>query len=305
MTGLTGLQSDSDTSDEEKQAEEDRRKDEEAKLKEKNKLMANNPAVASGSSSKGSNTPIGRPSKDSSLKKHNHLKRAASPHMSASETSGNESTRKKHKKKHHGSSQPSGAGTPRHNSMTPSSSTPAGDRPRQSSIVTLPINGSKLSAISSRSPNPHNSDAEMSDAGSSLKKSGIKLRLGAGSASPSGQNTPNGSRAGSPVTAAQCTSNSWLRPHHFLSAHNFQEPHANRISALSYTEADVRAAIPAQGISIGELLKKFAGRIKEGGKDQVERAKFINIVKANSVFSGQDKLLRPKPSADGDVNMSG
>lgn len=159
--------------------------------------MANNPA-ASGSSSKGSNTPLGRP-KTNSLKKHNHLKRAASPHMSASETSGNESTRKKHKKKHHGSSQPSGAGTPRQNSLAPSSSAPAGDRARKSSIVTLPMNGFKLSAISSRSPNPHNSDTEMSDAGGVPKKSGIKLRLGAGSASPSGQNTPNGSRAGSPV----------------------------------------------------------------------------------------------------------
>ena len=158
--------------------------------------MASNPA-ASGSSSKGSNTPLGRPKTDS-LKKHNHLKRAASPHISASETSGNESTRKKHKKKH-GSSQPSGAGTPRQNSLAPSSSAPAGDRPRKSSIVTLPMNGSKLSAISSRSPNPHNSDTEVSDAGGAPKKSGIKLRLGAGSASPSGQNTPNGSRAGSPV----------------------------------------------------------------------------------------------------------
>lgn len=167
--------------------------------------MANNPAVGSGSSSKGNNTPIGRPSKDSSLKKANHLKRAASPHMSASETSGNESTRKKHKKKHHGSSRPSGAGTPRQNSMTPSSSTPAGDRPGKSSIVTLPMNGSKLSAISSRSPNPHNSDTEMSDAGGGPKKTGIKLRLGAGSASPSGQNSPNGSRAGSPIMAAQRT----------------------------------------------------------------------------------------------------
>lgn len=197
--------------------------------------MANNPA-ASGSSSKGSNTPLGRLKTDS-LKKHNHLKRAASPHMSASEASGNESTRKKHKKKH-GSSQPSGAGTPRQNSLAPSSSAPAGDRPRKSSIVTLPMNGSKLSAISSRSPNPHNSDTEMSDAGGASKKSGMKLRLGAGSASPSGQNTPNGSRAGSPVQRKFSSTTallSYIHTANILSrTHIHRRRHPLRHSSLRY-----------------------------------------------------------------------
>ena len=74
-------------------------------------------------------------------------------------------------------------------------------------------------------------------------------------------------------------------------------------AALPYTEADVRAAIPPQGISINELLKKFSSRFKGAGKDGNQ--KFINVVKANSVYNGSDKLLRPKPMADGDTNMSG
>lgn len=74
---------------------------------------------------------------------------------------------------------------------------------------------------------------------------------------------------------------------------------------LTYTAADIRSAIPASGISISELLKAFGNRIKGGGRDPVERAKFITMVKTNSVYNNQDKLLRPKPGADGDVNMSG
>lgn len=74
---------------------------------------------------------------------------------------------------------------------------------------------------------------------------------------------------------------------------------------LTYTAADIRSAIPASGISISELLKAFGNRIKGGGRDPVERAKFITMVKTNSVYNNQDKLLRPKPGADGDANMSG
>ncbi|KFY10728.1 hypothetical protein V491_07496, partial [Pseudogymnoascus sp. VKM F-3775] len=48
-----------ETTDDEKQAEEDRKKDEEAKLKEKEKLGA--PKIASGASTKGTTTPVGRP----------------------------------------------------------------------------------------------------------------------------------------------------------------------------------------------------------------------------------------------------
>lgn len=311
-------ESDSDTSDEEKQLAEDLRKDELAKAAEREKLLAAssqsqsrpNGQPPSGSSTKGSNTPLGRPPKLT----HNHLKRAGSPHLSASETSGNESARKKHKKKHHGSSsQPmSGSATPR--GISPSSSAPVGtsnpspltspsgsfsaasgstapsdfltgsgpglaarpgslsgslpgSRPgslpgsrRGSSIVKLSVNGSKLSAIAGQNAT---SDTEMSDAGA-RKSSKIKLRLGS-SAAGSRTGTPSGSRAQSPVSAP-----------------------------MTYTAEEIKAAIPAKGVTIQDLLKVFAPKLKQGGKDLEDRKRFIDAVKANSWLDGATKLLFPK-----------
>lgn len=181
------IQSESDTTDDEKQAEEDRKKDEEAKLKEKLKTGA--PKLASGASTKGTNSPlpIGRPRSGDPNKKHNHLKRPGSPNLSASETSGNESTRKKHKKKHLGASAPGGS-----------------QSPRSSSIVKLHVNSSRISDIQAGSPHPASSDGEMSEGGAGGKKrSGLKLRLG-GSAAPSRGGSPmNDSRAGSPAGQSQ------------------------------------------------------------------------------------------------------
>ncbi|KFX92897.1 hypothetical protein V495_02235 [Pseudogymnoascus sp. VKM F-4514 (FW-929)] len=263
--------SDNETTDDEKQAEEDRKKDEEAKLKEKEKLGL--PKIASGASTKGTTTPIGRPRSTDPHKKHNHLKRAGSPNLSASETSGNESTRKKHKKKHMlSSSQPTGTSTPRSGSPHPSSSAPAGGvSPRKSSIVKLHVNSSRLSDIQANAPHPAMSDSEMSDGAGGKRKSGIKLRLGS-SASPSRAGSPtNGSRAGSPAQAQGAASPT--RP---------------------IMADEIAAAIPAEGIAIGMLLKIFSGRIKGNGKDKEDREKFIKLVKENSVFSQEDKLLRPR-----------
>lgn len=136
--------------------------------------------------------------------------------MSASETSGNESSRKKHKKKHHGSSsQPTGTSTPvpsRPMSPAPSSSAPAPTTsPRKSSIIKLNLNPSKLSEIQSAAPNPsHMSDGEgtageMSDGAGGHRKKSIKLRFGgAGSQNGSRAGSPaGGSRAGSPATGMQ------------------------------------------------------------------------------------------------------
>jgi transcription initiation factor TFIIF subunit alpha len=98
------VQSEDDTSDEEKQNEIDKRKDEEAK----NKLKMES-KVPSGASSKETNTPSGRPKHTDALKKNkNGLKRSGSPNLS--ESSGNESSRKKQKK--NASSRPSGTNTP-------------------------------------------------------------------------------------------------------------------------------------------------------------------------------------------------
>ncbi|ELR05299.1 hypothetical protein VC83_06089 [Pseudogymnoascus destructans] len=260
-----------ETTDDEKQAEEDRKKDEEAKLKEKEKLGV--PKIASGASTKGTTTPIGRPRSTDPHKKHNHLKRAGSPNLSASETSGNESTRKKHKKKHMlSSSQPTGTSTRRSGSPHPSSSAPAGGvSPRKSSIVKLHVSSSRLSDIQANAPHPAMSDSEMSDGAGGKRKSGIKLRLGT-SASPSRAGSPtNGSRAGSPAQAQGAASP--IRP---------------------IMADEIAAAIPAEGIAIGMLLKIFSGRIKGNGKDKEDREKFIKLVKENSVFSQEDKLLRPR-----------
>ena len=189
------MQSDDDTSDEEKQKEIDRKKDEEAKNKAKAESK-----LQSGASSKGTNTPSGRPKHTDPLKKSKALKRPGSPNLS--ESSGNESTRKKHKKYH--SSQPTGASTSipgsRPLSPAPSASQPVpGQSTRKSSIIKFNVNPTKLSDIQSAPPNPgpipssHMSDGEatggeMSDGGKTKK---IKLRFGS-------NKSPDGSRAGSP-----------------------------------------------------------------------------------------------------------
>lgn len=151
--------------------------------------------LPSGASSKGTNTPSGRPKHSDPLKKAKSLKRPGSPNLS--ESSGNESSRKKHKKKH-ASSQPTGTSTPtpgsRPMSPAPSASQPA---PRKSSILKLTVASSKLSEISSAPPNPspvqgnamsdgEATGGEMSDVSRPKK---LKLRVG----------TPSGSRAGSPA----------------------------------------------------------------------------------------------------------
>jgi len=181
----------------------DKKKDEEAKNKAKEKTEKSDSKLPSGASSKGTNTPSGRPKHSDPLKKAKSLKRAGSPNLS--ESSGNESTRKK-KKKHHSSSQPIGGSTPapgsRQISPAPSTSQPVpGQSPRKSSIIKLNVNPSKLSEIHSAPPNPSPVQAgssmsdgeatggEMSDGGKKNKK--IKLRITDGS--------PTGSRAGSPA----------------------------------------------------------------------------------------------------------
>lgn len=180
------VQSEDDTSDEEKLNEQDKKKEDEAKAKAKEDSK-----LASGTSSKGTNTPSGRPKHVDPLKKKN-LKRPGSPNLS--ESSGNESTRKKHKKKH--ASQPAGmTSVPGSRQISPA---PSGSgSPRKSSIVKLSVNSSKLSDIQSAPPNPSPTGAmsdgeatggEMSDGS---RKPKIKLRIGGAS--------PTGSRAGSPA----------------------------------------------------------------------------------------------------------
>ena len=192
--------------------------------------------LPSGASSKGTNTPSGRPKHSDPLKKAKSLKRPGSPNLS--ESSGNESSRKKHKKKH-ASSQPTGTSTPtpgsRPMSPAPSSSQPAPNtNHRKSSIIKLTVAPSKLSEIQSAPPNPspihgtamsdgEATGGEMSDVS---KKKKIKLRLGgtpagsrAGSPAPrrAGSTGAGGSRAGSPAAQPQRMLSKSFLPIPFLS----------------------------------------------------------------------------------------
>ncbi|KAF8861919.1 hypothetical protein BDZ45DRAFT_723546 [Acephala macrosclerotiorum] len=65
---------------------------------------------------------------------------------------------------------------------------------------------------------------------------------------------------------------------------------------------EILAAIPAEGIKIGELMKVFQERIGEGG-DKMERNDFLRLVEKNTV-SGPRKLLRPKEGAKSIGNLT-
>ncbi|KAF8851516.1 hypothetical protein BDZ45DRAFT_730868 [Acephala macrosclerotiorum] len=275
--------SDDDTSDEEKLNEQDKKKEEEAKAKAKEESK-----LASGTSSKGTNTPSGKPKPVDPLKdKKKSLKRPGSPNLS--ESSGNESTRKKHKKKH--TSQPGGAtSVPGSRQISPAPSG-SGSPARKSSIVKLTVNASKLSDISSAPPNPSPTGAmsdgeatggEMSDGG---RKAKIKLRLGGGS--------PTGSRAGSPAPARSAggsrAGSLAIQPQNGAAPGS---PLAQSPGSGPIQPHEIVAALPATGIKIGDLMKIFQRRVGEG-KDMTEKKEFIKLVKANAAF-GPDKLLRPK-----------
>lgn len=188
-------QSEDDTSDEEKQKEIDRKKDEEAKSKEKAKLDATS-KVPSGASSKGNNTPSGRPKHTDPLKKAKNLKRAGSANLS--ESSGNESTRKKQKKKHQSSV--SGSSTPIPGSQ-PMSSAPSqqpgtAQTSRKDSVLNSKSNRSPAQAQGGAASDGEATGGEGSDGGKKAQK--MKLSLGSHA----------GSRAGSPATAGVSRSGS-------------------------------------------------------------------------------------------------
>lgn len=69
-------------------------------------------------------------------------------------------------------------------------------------------------------------------------------------------------------------------------------PPASTATVGSFPTAnEIRATIPAAGISIGELIKLFKPRI---GNEKAARTRFISIIKEVSDFSLEDKLVRPK-----------
>ncbi|KAI9802933.1 MAG: hypothetical protein M1825_002164 [Sarcosagium campestre] len=270
-------------------SEEERRKEEEKKKAEEkpdNKQKAKDGGggkVPSGASTKGSTTPSSKQKQAELLKKASHLKRPGSPNMS--EASGTESAaRKKHKKnKAQASSQPTAATTPREGTPVPSSSAPEAKRlppssGRQSSIVKLPVEASKLNEISNSVPRPdgkrprarHGSGSgSLAGSGSDAEATGAEMSDGSGggggrrkkprlsrNGSPTGVGSPVGSRAASPDPTGTNRGSRATSP-----------------TIIPPTPAEILQNIPAAGISVADLTTKFKRRI-------VNKVKFIADVKA-------------------------
>ncbi|KAK8184505.1 hypothetical protein BC567DRAFT_240921 [Phyllosticta citribraziliensis] len=146
--------SDSEDSETERRKEEERKKEEERLAAEKEKLKPGESSAtqpASGSSSKGSNTPASQSklgnTKLSTSASQQNLKRSGSPNLS--EASGNESARKKHKR-NPGSgtdSEATDSGVKKMNRVHPITST-ANSRPGS------PVAGSVAGAPASRAASP-------------------------------------------------------------------------------------------------------------------------------------------------------
>ncbi|KAI9826125.1 MAG: hypothetical protein M1832_000574 [Thelocarpon impressellum] len=287
-------ESDTEKTDDEKRKEEERKKAEEKPDKSK---VKENGKIPSGASSKGTNTPSGRPKHTDPLKKAGpNLKRAGSPDLS--EASGAESSRKKQKKnKQFSSSQPTATSTPiagsRPNSPPPSSAPDGRPHQRKSSVIKLSVEPSKLNDISSAAPRPEKRSKGRMGAGSGSEgeapggeegkqRTKIKLRL---NGSPPG-GSPTGSRAGSPNPPPTAHGGSGSRAG---SPIGVGSPPPNMTPV---TEAEVMAAIGADGKSIQELLVAL-------GKHRVNAlpsGDFTAMVKRLATL-GSDKKLRLKAAS--------
>lgn len=247
----------SDDEDEEKRKlkEEARKKEEEAKLKAKAESKA-----APGTSTKGSNTPLGRPPKNLEVKKTS-LKRAGSPNLSASEASGNEAGRKKIK-------------------SNPTLSQPIPQQGKSS--VKLNANSDKISKITSGAPRPAkdaDGDAEMSDGPKKIK---LRVPSNTNGASPSSSHAGSsfvtsrrgGSRAGSPQAGT---------------ANKAPKPPSDK--PLDFTAADIHASLPVEGTTVAELLLKF--NVKSYAPNA--QREFIDLVKKVAIMDKQARKLKANP----------
>ncbi|CCU82968.1 transcription initiation factor IIF subunit alpha [Blumeria hordei DH14] len=127
--------------------------------------------------------------------------------------------------------------------------------------------GSSIISSGSRQPNSNpTSDCdvagEMSDEGKRRQR--LKITMASGMSS--------GSRQASP---------------------GLQVTHPTAANSGPITTEEVIAALPVAGISIGNLMKSFGGRVGEDPVNQTKKADFIKLVRENAKF-GPDKLLRPK-----------
>ncbi|CAK7229768.1 transcription factor IIF subunit tfg1 [Sporothrix bragantina] len=256
---------DEDEEDKEKKEEEKSDANKDGKDKEK-------PGTATGTP-KGNTTPQGKKTSDATGKKGKSLKRPGSPNLS--ESSGNESSRKKIKKHANGGS------------VKPSrSSTPLPGQPPRSKIIK---SGSTTGA--GALSDGEATGGEMSD-GAGTGKRRIKI-VGAGARS-----TPSGSRASSPNPTALSPGSNPGSPSGRAGSPGSPASRAASPSAGGGSgNMDAQEIIAAlrkipEGITVGGLLKQFGSRIGDG-PNQMKRKDWIKLVKENSVF-GEDKLLRAK-----------
>ncbi|CAK7563317.1 MAG: transcription factor IIF subunit tfg1 [Sporothrix epigloea] len=248
--------------------------DEDKVKKDEDKDGKDKPGAGTGTP-KGSTTPQGKKMSDITGKKGKSLKRPGSPNLS--ESSGNESSRKKIKKHANGGSV-----------KLSRSSTPLPGQPSRSKIIKSgsAAGGGALSDAEA-------TGGEMSDgADSGTSKRRIKI-VGTGA-----RGSPSGSRASSPnptVLANGSNPGSPIgRPGSPGSpASRAASPSASGIN-VNMDAQEIIAALRkfTEGITVGGLLKFFGNRIGDG-PNQMKRKDWIKLVKENSVF-GEDKLLRVK-----------
>ncbi|KAE8377686.1 hypothetical protein BDV26DRAFT_262965 [Aspergillus bertholletiae] len=261
--------SDDESSDD---SEVERLKEEERKAEEEK-----NKKDAITSSSKGNNTPSGRPKHTDPLKKGTAAaprKRLGSPNMS--DASGTDTSRKKAKSKDL-SSQPTPQSSSRIMSPVASSQMPLGKK----RVRNIPL-GSAGSG--SDADGGAGSGGEMSESGKTKK-----LKLNPPVVSQGG--TPQGSRAGSPTPLAgrSFSGSRASSPESFRGQTRVSTPVLPGNQSFP-TPAEIHAAIPPSGILSSDLLKIFRPRI---GESKENHRKFIAIVKDVGVYGKEDRLLRP------------
>ncbi|POS86632.1 hypothetical protein EPUL_001380 [Erysiphe pulchra] len=253
--------SEDDTSDEEKVKEIDKRLEEE----NKNKLKVDLKSVPN-TSIKSATTSVSRSKENDALKKSHSRKRLGSPNLS--ESSGNESSRKKLKKKHFTQTVETTYPTSGPQIISPTSQHSSGQQNRYNSTASNATNMGKASDNYSASTNlSPNSDSEairgdIIDRAKKRHKPNVSIN----------SSSRAGSRQGSPTLASPPITSQKVGP---------------------ITTSDIISALPESGISIGNLMKSFGGRVGDDPATQTQKADFIKLVRANAKF-GLDRLLRPK-----------
>lgn len=242
------------------------KEEEERKAAEQNGKAAEGDKTASGASTKGASTPSGS-SRPTDI---NKKKRPAPGSPNLSEASGNESTRKKHKKKH-----------------------------ERNADGTRKVNPLRAGAASG-------SDSEMTDAGQS-KKNKLKVRLGTtpgASPSVSRAGSPaaqvNGSRAGSPAAPGSASASSRNPP--FLTTflkttHMLTHIAENRLPSAS----EIYNSLPPEGMAIQPLINKFRARINN---DKSNMKTFIDLVRSVAAYDKARQWLTPLPSLPSDEQIA-